>query len=386
MTFSLFFAEIFLFLFLRNPLLRIGHLAKTLPLVAQGNYHDAYKRLNRQGYSSGTHDEIDILYESSYDLAHQIEESQLALASDRDFIQGLLDSAEVMILTQNHDGEIHTVNRYVSQLLGRPLENLKGQLFIDLIENNAGKEHYVNNRSRLFSASLYRFEHEGSIIDAKGVQRHIIWNHTYLGQTYHVAVLSVGMDATDRILAENRSRWLAHHDPLTGLANRLRFQEELERSFADSVRNGITNALLLLDLDHFKTVNDTSGHAAGDALLKVLANELRTRVRKSDLVARLGGDEFAVLMPNTGRIGAEAFAESLNARLAERKFQFGDKEYRISASIGIALMPMHGDSVEELMINVDTAMYEAKKRGRGRGHFFSSASDASRFTDEKKAV
>lgn len=378
MVVSLFFAEIFLFLFLRRPLRRLGHLARTLPMVAQGGYHEAYERLNMQGRSSGTRDEIDVLYESSYDLTHQIEESQLTLASDRDFIQGLLDSAQVMILTQTHAGEIHTVNRYMSQLLGRSPENLKGRLFIDLIENNAGKEHYENNRMSLFSSSLHRLEHEGSIIDAKGEQRHIIWNHTYLGQTHNddVAVLSVGLDATDRILAENRSRWLAHHDPLTGLANRLRFHEELERSFADSIRSGISCALMLLDLDHFKSVNDTSGHAAGDTLLKLLANELRTRARKSDLVARLGGDEFAVLMPNTGRTGAEAFAESLNDRLAEQMFKFGDKEYRISSSIGIALMPQHGECVEELMVNVDAAMYRAKKSGRGRYHFFSKANDS----------
>lgn len=377
MAVSLFFAEVFLFLFLRRPLRRLGHLARTLPMVAQGSYHDAYQRLAMEGRSLGAHDEIDILYKSSCDLAHQIEESHLELASDRDFIQGLLDSAQVMILTQTHAGEIHTVNRYMSQLLGRSSENLKGQPFIGLIQNDKDIEYYEGNQARLFSDSLHRFGHEASVIDAKGELRHIIWSHTYLGQTHNddVAVLSVGLDATDRILAENRSRWLAHHDPLTGLANRLRFHEDLTRSFADSVRSGITSALMLIDLDYFKVVNDTSGHAAGDALLKVLANELRTRARKSDLVARLGGDEFAVLMPNTGRTGAEAFAESLFERLSGQLFQFGNKEYRISLSIGIALMPLHGESIEELMVNVDAAMYEAKKGGRGRYHFFSAAQD-----------
>ena len=371
---ALFFAEIFLLLFLRRPLRRLEHLASTLPVVAKGGYQEAYHRLNRQQRSSGARDEIDLLYETSFDLTQQIEESQLELASDRDFIQGLLDSAQVMILTQTHAGVIHTVNRYMSQLMGRTPENLMGREFAEFLKNDAGKENYLSNREKLFTAAMPRLEHEGSIIDAKGEQRHIIWNHTVLGQTHNddVAVLSVGLDATDRILAESRSHWLAHHDPLTGLANRLRFHEELQRSYSESVRSGITSALMLIDLDYFKTVNDTSGHAAGDTLLMQLANELRSRARKSDLVARLGGDEFAVLMPNTGQAGADAFAESLNKRLTDHKFTFGDMNYSISCSIGIALMPMHGESVEELMVNVDAAMYRAKKGGRGRHYFFTT--------------
>lgn len=370
---SLFMAEVFLFLLFRKPLQRLSHLAKTLPLVAGGGYQEAYQKFHQAGRKTRKHDEIDILYESSIDLARQIEASQLALAAEKDFIQGILDSVQVMILTQTRSGRLHTVNRYMSQLLGRSPECLRGNLFVDLIESDEGKEQYENNSINLFSSSLHRLEHEGSVIDANGKVRHIIWIHTFLGSSHQddAVVLSVGMDATDRIVAENRSRWLAHHDPLTGLANRLRFHEELERSFADAVRNGKSSALLLLDLDYFKTINDTSGHAAGDALLVILANELRARARKSDLIARLGGDEFAVLMPTTTRIGAEAFATSLNERLSERKFQFGNKEYIISASIGIALFPQHGKDVEELMVNVDMAMYEAKKDGKGRWKLFS---------------
>ncbi|MDD1611668.1 MAG: diguanylate cyclase [Methylococcaceae bacterium] len=371
---SLLLAEAILFMLLRKPLQRLGHLAKFLPLVAAGSYQEAYRQFKHQ---SRLTDEIDILYESSINLARQIEESQLALAADRDFIQGILDSVQVMILTQTQSGRLHTVNRYTAQLLGRSAEDLKEEFFLDIIENDEGKEQYENNRINLFSSSLHRLEHEGSIIDSNGELRHIIWIHTYLGKPHQddPAVLSVGMDATDRIVAENRSRWLAHHDPLTGLANRLRFHEELERSFADSVRSGNTSALLLLDLDYFKAINDTSGHAAGDALLVILANELRSRTRKSDLIARLGGDEFAILMPTTDRLGAEAFATSFNVRLAERKFQFGNKEYQISASIGIALIPHHGKDVEELMINVDSAMYEAKKGGKGRWRMYSTEQD-----------
>jgi diguanylate cyclase (GGDEF)-like protein/PAS domain S-box-containing protein len=369
---SLIFAELFLFLLLRHPLWRLKHLAATLPLVAQGGYHEAYQQLRKPEHPGRARDEIDILYETSISLAQQIEESQRALASERDFIRGLLESAQVLILTQTDAGKIHTVNSFMSQLLGRSLENLQGEAFIDLIETDAGREYFESHRQSLFSSAIHRLEHEATLIGAGSEKRHILWVHTYLGQAHkdNVTVLSVGMDATDRIQAETRSRWLAHHDPLTGLSNRLRFQEELQRSFVEAARSGIPCALLLLDLDYFKEVNDSGGHAAGDALLVFLADELRARARKSDLIARLGGDEFAVLMPATGQAGAETFAQSLNERLAERSFQFGGRDYRISASIGIALMPCHGDSVEALMANADAAMYQAKKKGRGGWQFF----------------
>ncbi len=364
---SLIFAELFLFLLLQHPLWRLKHLAATLPLVAQGGYHEAYELLSRSDHPHRARDEIDVLYETSINLAQQIEESQFALASERDFIQGLLDSAQVLILTQTDSGKIHTVNNFMSQLLGRSFENLHGVSFTDLIEPDAGREYFERYRENLFSSSIHRLEHEATLVGVGSEKRHILWVHTYLGQAHkdNVTVLSVGMDATDRIQAETRSRWLAHHDPLTGLANRLRFQEEMERSLAEAIRNGIPSALLLLDLDYFKQVNDSSGHAAGDALLVFLADELRARARKSDLIARLGGDEFAVLMPATGQGGAESFAQSLNERLSERHFHFGNRDYLISASIGIALMPWHGDNVKEVMANVDAAMYQAKKAGRG---------------------
>lgn len=381
---ALIFAELLLLMLLRHPLLRLKHLADTLPLVAQGGCHEACRQLNLPNRIGRTRDEIDILYETSIKLAQQIEESQLALASERDFIQGLLDSAQVLILTQTASGRIHTVNNFMSQLLGRSFKSLQGLPFIELIEQDSGRENFEKNRENLFSSSIHRLEHEATMIGVDGEKRHILWVHTHLGHGHKddVTVLSVGMDATDRIQAETRSRWLAHHDPLTGLANRLRFQEELERSFAEANRSGIPTALLLLDLDYFKEVNDSSGHAAGDALLVYLADELQSRSRKSDLIARLGGDEFAVLMPATGQVGAESFAQALNDRLSERQFRFGDREYRISASIGIALMPWHGENVESLMANVDSAMYQAKKAGRGRWRLYSKAQNTSLFPEK----
>ena len=370
---SLAFAEVTLLVLLRNPLRRLKRLARTLPLLANGGYRDVCEQLSRQGRSGTSSDEIDLLYETSLKLAHQLEENQLALAAEKDFIQGLLDSAQVLILTQTRNGKIRAVNHLMSQLVGRGSDDLRDVRFIDLIQPVDGNEETLKHLEKLFTNPLHRLEHEAALTCQDGSIRHIVWVHTRLGREHHngVAILSVGLDATDRIQAESRIRWLANHDPLTGLVNRLRFREELDRSFAEASRSGISTALLLFDLDHFKDINDTSGHAAGDALLCLLANELRARARKSDILARLGGDEFAVLMTGANREGAESFATDLNQRLTERLFHFGDRSHRISASIGIALIPEHGKDVEEVMANADAAMYQAKKNGRGQWHLFS---------------
>ncbi|HYE33975.1 bifunctional diguanylate cyclase/phosphodiesterase [Methylocaldum sp.] len=374
---SLVIAEILLFLLLHAPLRRIQHLAATLPLLAHGNYHRVNERLKTLSRLVEWKDEIDILYATSIRLAHQIEEHQNTLAAERDFIQGLLDNAQVLILTQTQDGRIRTVNELTSQILGRSSEALKDARFIELIEIDSETADIGRNLEKLFSNLLHRLEHEAVLTCYNGSKRHIVWVHTRLGLEHEngIAVLSIGLDATERIQAESRIRWLANHDSLTGLHNRLWFKDELERSFAEAERNSVPAALLLFDLDHFKDVNDSSGHAAGDALLGLLANELRARARKSDVLARLGGDEFAVLMTATDQSGAECFAQDLNQRLTEKPFRFGDRSYRISASIGIALIPDHGKNVEELMANADAAMYQAKKAGRGRWHLFSHSGE-----------
>jgi diguanylate cyclase (GGDEF)-like protein len=187
------------------------------------------------------------------------------------------------------------------------------------------------------------------------------------------AVLSVGLDVTERARAESRMRWLANHDALTSLVNRNRFIEELNRAFDEATRTGVTAVLLVLDLDYFKEINDSSGHAAGDALLRRFADELLSRARKSDIVARLGGDEFAVLMPQTDSRGAQTFAKQLNERLLNTPFVFGDRHYKVGASIGIALLPKHGANVQDLMANADLAMYEAKHAGRSCARVFTKA-------------
>ncbi len=174
-------------------------------------------------------------------------------------------------------------------------------------------------------------------------------------------------DITERRRFESELRHLADHDPLTGLFNRRRFEQELDRHVAEVARYGPRGALLVLDLDHFKYVNDALGHHAGDALILSVAALLQDRLRDSDTIARLGGDEFAVLLPSADRREAEHVAGTLvEAVREEATVLAGDRRRRVTTSVGIAPFGRSDLDGEELLIEADLAMYEAKEAGRDR--------------------
>lgn len=171
--------------------------------------------------------------------------------------------------------------------------------------------------------------------------------------------------------SERRMAHLARHDPLTGLPNRMLWNEQLRLALADAQRHGERLALLMLDLDRFKDVNDTLGHATGDALLAAVGQRLRHRLREGDTLARLGGDEFVVLMRHVGQPTdaatlARAIIETLGAPWSSPRGQ----EIQIGVSVGIALVPEHGTEAQALLGAADAALYRAKELGRGTFAYF----------------
>ncbi|AOY00508.1 bifunctional diguanylate cyclase/phosphodiesterase [Jeongeupia sp. USM3] len=171
---------------------------------------------------------------------------------------------------------------------------------------------------------------------------------------------------------------LAERDALTGLYNRHRFQEELERMVADAERRRGTTALLFFDLDEFKYVNDTFGHAAGDELLKLIAREVGTQVRRHEVLARLGGDEFAVLLPDCTEYEVGKLAGRLVGRVGQIQFTVGSHVLRPSMSIGVAIYPQHAASAAELVVHADAAMYQAKAAGKSTWRSYRAESDPAR--------
>lgn len=178
------------------------------------------------------------------------------------------------------------------------------------------------------------------------------------------------VDITERKLAEQEIQQLAYYDTLTGLPNRALLKDRLQQALALSARENLLLAVIFLDLDHFKLVNDTLGHSNGDQLLRTVAERLQGCIRRSDTVARLGGDEFVAILEGISDTSQVAsVAEKIKLCLQD-ELPAGAHRLRSSASIGISLFPDDADSAEDLMRYADLAMYRAKERGRNDYQFF----------------
>jgi diguanylate cyclase (GGDEF)-like protein/PAS domain S-box-containing protein len=203
--------------------------------------------------------------------------------------------------------------------------------------------------------------------------------------------ISIFSDISEKKMSEERIYHLAHYDILTGLPNRSSFQNDIEEALVRAIRRGHQVALLFLDLDQFKLINDAAGHTAGDELLKQVALRLKRTVRDEDVVARLGGDEFTVLLDDIHSAeNADLVAEKILHQLAS-PFQLDHSELVVTTSIGISVFPDDCDDAATLLKNADTAMYRAKEQGRNNCQFFTEemktrASERLRLENEMRSA
>ena len=232
---------------------------------------------------------------------------------------------------------------------------------------------------RALRDGLARFEWEHYRADGRSLPVEVTLARLELQD--HAVLYCVWRDITDRKQAEEEAYQLAFFDPLTGLPNRRLLHDRLQQSMAASARSGKYRALLYLDLDHFKNLNDTHGHAMGDRLLIEMAQRLRTCVREGDTVARLGGDEFVLLVQQldedletavaqAGRIGDKVVAQ------LSQPCAIGAVQYQGSASVGVSMFLGHALGTDELLKRADLAMYQAKAQGRNTLCFFDPAMQA----------
>jgi diguanylate cyclase (GGDEF)-like protein/PAS domain S-box-containing protein len=283
-------------------------------------------------------------------------------------LDAVLDAATSLIVVADPDGTLVRWNRACEQLLGYTAAELDGPLaLLDLVPHE--ERLIVVAALEALSAGESPVRTEFHWRTRGGERRLIEWSTTALtgpdGSVTHL--VGTGIDVTEtrqwaaeREAAEERLRHIADHDALTGLYNRRRFEQELDRHIVHGRRYGIDGALLVIDLDRFKEVNDGHGHRAGDRVLAAVAAVLRARLRESDILARFGGDEFAVLMPHGG--AAEA-AELANLMVNAIRRDVSTPAGPLDASVGYALFEDATTSSSEVLSRADDAMYADKAHG-----------------------
>ena len=183
-------------------------------------------------------------------------------------------------------------------------------------------------------------------------------------------------DISERKMMEEKLRWQATHDHLTGLYNRRFFESRLESELNIVKRTSIISALVYLDLDRFKYINDTAGHEIGDKLLVDLSHVINKNLRRHDIAARIGGDEFCLLLKNIDKTTAVKIANDIRQAIADLRVSFEEKLYHVNVSLGVAMMDSPGDSAGDVMVNADIACQISKRLGRNQTHLYQKSSDS----------
>ena len=293
--------------------------------------------------------------------------SQAALAEAEERFRSAFEEAPIGMALTSPDFRFLRVNRALCQITGYTPAQLEGLPVASITHPDDLKADW-EARGAMLEGELSSHRAERRYLHASGSAVWVAINSTLVrdadGKPLHF--LSQMQDITERRRHEAELRHMADHDPLTGLLNRRSFERELERHVSYVERYGPKGAAIVLDLDHFKTINDTLGHSAGDELIVRVAHALRSRLRESDVLARLGGDEFAILLPEATPEEADAVAAAVLDAVRTLAVPTATGRTRtVTASLGIALF----DSAERLtgedvLVNADLAMYDAKEAGR----------------------
>ncbi len=308
--------------------------------------------------------------------------AERALRETNQFAAEIIENAGEGIVVYDRQFRYLLWNRFMEDMTGIPSEDLIGKRALDLFPHM--REQHVDE--------LLRQAIEGQTVASTDIHYYIpgtgkrgwvssVYRPHYDASGNIVGVIGLIRDITQRKSAEQQIEYQAYHDALTGLANRRLFQEHLTLALALAQRRRRLVAVLFLDLDHFKIVNDSLGHSVGDELLKQVAARLKGAVREGDTVARVGGDEFTVVLQDlVKKEDAALVAEKVLRTIAEPADISGHHLY-VTTSIGITTFPDDGEDAETLLKNADNAMYRAKAEGRNTLHM--STQELSRSVQER---
>lgn len=361
---------------LTKPLIRLANELKCI----DADKPDAH-RLSL--LAAGRKDELAQLVNTTNDLLDSVELSlakRRAVESDlrrsEEHIRQLIDSLPVMIGARNNNGCYVFANRALTDFFARSPEEMQYLHVSDLFANHAlDVDAILEYDNRIIAGELPRRVFEESFDRGNGSRAYFETHIMPLDFFDERVALVVSTDITDRKQAQAKMEHMAYHDALTNLPNRIQLSERLDHEIRRAKRHGYYGAVLFIDLDQFKTINDSLGHPVGDEVLKQVAVRLLAAVRNEDLVARLSGDEFVVVLTVLDQdiVSAALKAGEVCEKIRQcisKPFRHDDMDLRLTGSVGVAVYPDKNAGVDELLRYADTAMYQVKDKGRNGIEFF----------------
>lgn len=297
-------------------------------------------------------------------------------------LSSLLDISTDAVIAADRNLDVVFFNQGAERIFGYAADEIIGQPFMVLVPSFALDA--VGHRNRRLGdgaaselgecGEVGAFRKDGSPFPAE-------MSLAVLDDDADAICLAILRDIGEKKRVAEQVEYLATHDSLTGLPNRRLFFDRLAQAIEAAERNERLMALMFIDLDGFKQVNDAFGHAAGDELLRVVAGRIRSQLRIADTVARLGGDEFAVIVEHLRHVDPISEIAMTLLRALSEPVAIEGKTARVSASIGIVICPLEAKSCKQMMVDADRAMYAAKAAGKGRFLFYSADMEASRAFD-----
>ena len=296
-------------------------------------------------------------------------EKKVKLSEDR--YRLLYNDTPSMFFTLDTYGNILSVNQFGADHLGFAIDTLVGRRIVDL-HDEQDRVQIIRKIQECLSEAGRVHRWETCMLHSDGSK---VWVRTAarvmsIDSEPEKSILLVCEDITEAHTLSKQLKYQAKHDALTGLVNRYEFERRLQELLNESRRNHSSHALLYMDLDQFKVINDTCGHDAGDELLRQLARFLKKYITKNDTLARLGGDEFAVLLVNRGLDAATLVAQTLHRAISDYRFVWRDASFRVNVSIGVVAIEHTTQDIVTLLSAADTACYSAKEEGPKNVHVY----------------
>jgi diguanylate cyclase (GGDEF)-like protein/PAS domain S-box-containing protein len=344
--------------------LLVRKLLQPVGMLTQATHQVAYSGDLSGKVEWASTDELGFLANSFNHMLERLRSSQEALFEERSYTENIISSIADAVIVTDTKNVIVKINQAVEDLTGISADEIIGRKAMSLVASDQqaaiismGKMVFLEGRIRSMESSLTTKGGREVAVSVSGAMIEDL-------QGKHIGNVFVAKDITSLKQAQAHLNHLANHDSLTGLPNRLLLEDRLNQALARIAWHNRTMALLLLDLDQFKLVNDTLGHSAGDMLLKVVAKRLCHCVRDGDTVARLGGDEFVVVLDDMAKVDDIKKIADKILKLLREPIDLQGHKYTATTSIGISYAPQQGSSPDALMKNADTAMYQAKRAGR----------------------